>query len=145
MEHPLPHVPAVLRDTLVIRHGQMATLRIFSDPAFVPRLIGHLRTHYPEETASRDDVALTEWIRDAVTEAAHYDIEASRELFRFAGLAMRYGLGWSTTPDRRWMHDCLADRAGGTARQRMDRLVRRCLYRLETEAALAKPIAKPIA
>jgi hypothetical protein len=114
---------------LTITARQMDVLREASDAALATALAAHLRVSFPRDAEGFDEKGLLVHAREAIALASQYGLRTKRDYFRFANLTMRFGLAWPTTPELRWLHACMSDSASDAPALRLARLVRRALYR----------------
>ncbi len=119
---------------LIIRREQIAVFEKQAEERFIDKMVLHLRTQFPEETATYDDIILRTRIRSELTGAKRFEVVSERSSCYYLNLSIVYGEGFIDLEDNLWMQDYLTDDEVPDVDDRMDRLYQAAIKRLEVEA-----------
>lgn len=94
---------------LRIRRDQMEILRTHTTELFVARMCAHLRARLPEPTATLDERALAERVRNAHQRARACGITLERDVKSFLEIDLAHGPDFGRAPATAWIAAILAD------------------------------------
>jgi hypothetical protein len=118
---------------IVIRQAQIEALGAVRRQQFVDAMCARLRLHFHDRLAATGAGALRQQVQAALHRAQYYGLASERDLCRFLNLAAYYGWDFDGRPEHGWMRQYLVDAAAGSPSQRLHRLVRACLARIDYE------------
>jgi hypothetical protein len=127
---------------LTIRKEQIDIFKIQAEERFIDKMILHLRKQFPEETATYDDMVLRTRIRNELTSARGFQLVSERSICYYLNLSIMYGEGFIELEDNLWMKDYLTDTEVPDPDERMNRLYRAAIKRLEVEAEHQRILAE---
>jgi len=117
----------------VIRREQMDAMDDARLGGFRAWAVDHLREHFPEWAAGRDEAALLEAVRGAISRARAHGAESEASYCIWLDLSVALGEDFDTAHP--WAAAVLADRAIRTPDARIDALSYRALEYLRMAAA----------
>lgn len=94
---------------MLIRQQQMDKLAAAYQEIFLKRAVAHLRTNYPEKTATLTEAALAEEILYGIERAKVYDIDTQRDVTKYLNLMFEFGRNFDIDPNCGWAHAILVD------------------------------------
>ncbi len=118
---------------LRIRQEQLDVLMRAQEKKFIKEMAAHLRTYFEVGMAALADEDLRQHIERAFAKARGYGLTSKQDLCRFLNLCASHGWDFDEQPHSAWMRAILDDAKIGRPRQRLQRLVDRCLGRNEDE------------
>ncbi len=95
---------------LMLSRAQMDSFAASAADSFVARMVTHIRRHFINFSALRDDEALRAVVSRGIRSAAGYSITAERDVARYINVSVSLGLDFAEDPRLPWALEILADR-----------------------------------
>jgi hypothetical protein len=118
---------------IVIRQAQIDALGANRRREFVDAMCARLRLHFHEHLVATSEAVLRHEVHAAMLRAQYHGLASERDVCRFLNLAVYYGWDFDQRPEHDWMRRYLVDAEAGSPSQRLHRLVRACLARIDYE------------
>lgn len=106
---------------LKIRPQQLAAFAASRREMFLRQLQRHMRQHWPDECARRDDELLAAFVEEVVARATDHGFRSEVDVARYLNLAVALGLGFDRDPRYPWAR-ALIDDDGIAPGRKMDRM-----------------------
>lgn len=113
---------------LVLRQEQLDAFRLAREESLVCKIGEHLRRHCAEQCRTWSDDELRRFVRDAIEDAREKDVRSERSLYKYASIALFFGLPL----DAAWMTTILRDAAVDDPDERVERLLAAAVVRLRS-------------
>lgn len=127
---------------LKIRSDQMDDFGKDAKDKFVAQMILHLREHFADETKSRSDADLEKHIRGELEDAARFDLAMERDIVSYLHLSMTFGQRFIEREDNAWMRNYLTDESIALPADRIQRLYRAVIRKMEIDAENKRTLAE---
>lgn len=99
------------------------------NPAFIDRMVSHLRRHFSRDCAALDDDGLRELIEQGRVKAGRYGVRAEQDVCKLLNLMFIFGRDFDQDPAFAWARAYLDAAAQQGPTLQINRLYRRALAR----------------